>query len=180
MCFLKLSHFQEKSAQKLYDNIHAVLDKNISLAKLMTASLIFGFGFGEKRFSLLINALPHILEQAELSLSEVVNVEGFSQITAEQFLDNYEQFWGWLEEYPFLNYEKKIKKEKKEGEYTGQYIVITGFRDSSLEAKIKAQGGTIQNTVNSKTTLVLAKDINKSSSKLKKAADLKIPIKEYH
>lgn len=178
--FLKLSHFQEKSAQKLYDNIHAVLDKNISLAKLMTASLIFGFGFGEKRFSLLINALPHILEQAELSLSEVVNVEGFSQITAEQFLDSYEQFWGWLEEYPFLNYEKKIKKEKKEGEYTGQYIVITGFRDSSLEAKIKAQGGTIQNTVNSKTTLVLAKDINKSSSKLKKAADLKIPIKEYH
>jgi len=178
--FLKLSHFQEKSAKKLYDNIHNVMDKNISLAKLMTASLVFGFGFGQRRLTLLINSLPHILDKEDLSLPEIINVEGFSQITAEQFLDKYENFWSWLEKYPFLNYEKKIKKDKEEGEYTGQYIVITGFRDNSLEAKIKSQGGTLQDNVNSKTTLVLAKDINKSSSKLKKATNLKIPIKEYN
>jgi len=178
--FLQLPHFQDKSAQKLYDNIHSVLDKNISLAKLMTASLIFGNGFGEKRFSIIIDAYPKILRKEKITISEVEDLEGFSNIMATKFIENYDNFWLWLEKYPFLKYEKEtIKVITKSGEYKDQYVVFSGFRSTELEEEIKSQGGVVQNTVNSKTTLVLTKDINKSSSKLKKAKDLNISIKEY-
>jgi DNA ligase (NAD+) len=178
--FLKLPHFQEKSAQKLYNNIHSILDNTLNLAKLMSASLVFGQGFAVKRFSLLITSLPKILQRKEIKLEEVESIDGFSNITAKQFVDNYENFWHWLDEHPFITYEKGLDKINKiEGKYSNQYVVITGFRDSKLEELIKNQGGTVQNNVNSKTTLVLAKNIDQSSSKLKKAAALNIPIREY-
>ena len=54
--------------------------------------------------------------------------------------------------------------------------MITGFRDSKIEEMIVSMGGTIQNTINSKTTLVIAKDINNTSSKVNKAKELNIKL----
>ena len=79
--FLQLAQFKEKSANKLYDNIHKVLDHEINLAALMSASLVFGFGFGvrenrngAKNFSTNIRIEQH------LTLEELVLVEGYSRI----------------------------------------------------------------------------------------------------
>jgi len=177
--FLKLKQFKEKSAAKLYQNIHSVMDKEIDLAKIMAASLVFGFGFGRRRLTLLIEALPKILQREEITLSEVLTVDGFSEITAQQIVENYDDFWQWLNKHPFFKYKTNIKEENKKGEYTNQYVVITGFRDAQLEKQIKDEGGFVQSSVNNKTTLVLTKDPSKSSSKLQKAADLNIPIKKY-
>ena len=177
--FLKLKQFKEKSAAKLYQNIHSVMDKEIDLAKIMAASLVFGFGFGRRRLTLLIEALPKILQKEEITLGEVLSVDGFSEITAQQIVENYDDFWQWLDKHPFFKYKTNKKKENKKGEYTNQHVVITGFRDAQLEKQIKDEGGFVQSSVNNKTTLVLAKDPSKSSSKLQKAADLNILIKKY-
>jgi NAD-dependent DNA ligase len=181
--FLKLKQFKEKSASKLYQNIHSVLDEKLDLAKIMAASMIFGFGFGRRRLTLLIEALPKILERGEITLAEVLAVDGFSEITAQQFIEYYDDFWLWLDKHSFFQYrtknKKENKKENKKGKYTDQYVVITGFRNADLEKQIKAEGGNVQSSVNSKTTLVIAKDLTKSSSKLKKAADFNIPIEVY-
>jgi len=177
--FLKLKQFKEKSAAKLYQNIHSVMDKEIDLAKIMAASLVFGFGFGRRRLTLLIEALPKILQREEITLGEVLSVDGFSEITAQQIVENYDDFWQWLDKHPFFKYKTNKKKENKKGEYTNQHVVITGFRDAQLEKQIKDEGGFVQSSVNNKTTLVLAKDPSKSSSKLQKAADLNILIKKY-
>ena len=62
---------------------------------------------------------------------------------------------------------------------SGQYVVMTGVRDKKMEAEIIKLGGVIQNTVNSKTTILIAKDVNSSSSKIKKAEDLNVKIISY-
>jgi len=40
-------------------------------------------------------------------------------------------------------------------------------------------GGTIQNTINSRTTLVIVKDINSTSGKVKKAKELNIKLSTF-
>ena len=55
-------------------------------------------------------------------------------------------------------------------------IVITGFRDKDLQEKIELMGGNIQSGVSSKTTLIIAKNPNGNSSKIKKGKELKINI----
>jgi NAD-dependent DNA ligase len=58
----------------------------------------------------------------------------------------------------------------------GQIIVFSGFRDKDLEGMITTNGGIIGSAVSKNTTLVIAKDVNETSSKLNKARDYKIPI----
>ena len=45
-----------------------------------------------------------------------------------------------------------------------------------MEELILLEGGTNTGTVSSKTSVLLAKDVNESGSKLEKARSLKIPI----
>jgi DNA ligase (NAD+) len=170
-----LEGFAMKSSKKLYDNIHEKLDKPIELEKIMSASMIFGHGFGTRRFIMLLEKIPKIYKREKITLEEILEVEGFSEITSNKFLDNYENFWIWLDEHPYLKI-KKEKKEKKEGYFSGKNVVLTGFRDKKLEEKIISQGGKIQNSVNKLTNLVITKDNNNSSSKIKKAQELNIKI----
>lgn len=50
-----------------------------------------------------------------------------------------------------------------------QVVVFTGIRSDELENKIIAEGGTIGSGVSSSTTIVVAKDVNSNSGKVKKA-----------
>ena len=61
----------------------------------------------------------------------------------------------------------------------GQNVIFTGVRDTDLEAKIVKEGGTIVNSISSKTTLLIAKDISSNSSKIKKAKEMNILIMSY-
>jgi len=60
--------------------------------------------------------------------------------------------------------------------YAGQVVVFTGIRNKTWEAAIVAQGGEVSNTVGKKTTLVVAKNPEEESGKLKKARDLGVKI----
>ena len=71
---------------------------------------------------------------------------------------------------------KKSNEKKETGRLDGMTIVMTGFRDQELEKLIVKEGGSNIGSVSSKTSLLLAKDINESGSKLEKARSLKIPI----
>ena len=60
---------------------------------VLGASGIFGFGMGRKRTDNLFSAYPDILENySKLSktqlLDKISNIEGFSDITAQQVVDN--------------------------------------------------------------------------------------------
>lgn len=70
-----------------------------------------------------------------------------------------------------------VKQEiNANGKYKGMAVCFSGIRDSELEAKIVAEGGTIASGVSKNTTHLVVKDKNASSNKIIKAKDLGIPI----
>ena len=68
---LTFDGIQSKMAHKLYKAIHDVIDNPILLEKVMTASFVFGHGFGEKIKSI-INVYPNLLEMDGLDLDALL------------------------------------------------------------------------------------------------------------
>lgn len=64
----------------------------------------------------------------------------------------------------------------KDGKFKNMAVCFSGVRDASLEEVIKSGGGTIASGVSKKTTHLVVKDPNASSSKISKAKELGIPI----
>ena len=57
-------------------------------------------------------------------------------------------------------------------EQTTKFVVFTGVRDKELEVKILQNGWAVQDSVNSKTTVVVTDENPKESAKVKKAREL--------
>ena len=68
-----------------------------------------------------------------------------------------------------------VKKKIVSSKLAGQSVLFTGFRDAGLEHDIETNGGTVA-TGPAKATILLAKDPNGTSSKLKAARDRNIPV----
>jgi len=195
---INIPGFQVKSAQKLVDNIHAgVLDKEHRLSVIMTAANIWP-GFGVRRFDIVCAAIPQprLLGQQkpDPTKTELVAIDGFSDKTADAFLEGLPKFRAWLVEHPRLKLinpqaaakeaqaaELIIQKQQASAsgilaELHGKKVVFTGFRDADLESKLVGYGITIQSGVNKTTALVVAANPDESSSKLEKARELGIQI----
>ena len=195
---LVIPGFQVKSAQKLVDNIRAgVLEKEHRLSVIMTAANLWP-GFGVKRFELVCSAVAHqrLLGQQkpDITKTELVAIDGFSDKTAEAFLDGLPKFREWLAEHPKLQIINPIVTEQEKAtqqqlvmqqqttatgllaELRNKKVVFTGFRDAGLEAKLGIYGITIQSGVNKTTNLVVAANPGETSSKLEKARELGIRI----
>ena len=172
---LAVDGIQKKMANKLYQSIHNVIDNPILLEKLMTASLCFGHGFGEKKLKSIIDYYPDILTNKFIDIEALTLVPGVSKKTAEKVCGNIHSFNNWLNEYPFLNF--KIEKSEGKGDrYKGKIYVFSGVRDKDLEQKIEQQGGKIASQVTKKTTAVIIKNETSHSSKVTTAELLGIPL----
>jgi DNA ligase (NAD+) len=174
----------KKSIEKIFANIDEVME-TITLEKLMAASHVFGTGIGQRKIKQIIKEIPNILDiQDQEKLKEMVkNIDGFSDITTDKFVDNLDKFkifYKQLKEIYDLSHIEKVtkekKKENKDVSFKDMKIVFTGFRDSSLQEKIENAGGKVSTSVSSKTTLVVHADNEKSSSKIDKATELGIEI----
>lgn len=55
------------------------------------------------------------------------------------------------------------------GKYAGMVVCFSGIRDSQLEEEIRREGGSIASGISKKTTHLVVKDVNGSSSKITKA-----------
>jgi DNA ligase (NAD+) len=195
---INIPGFQVKSAQKLVDNIRVgVLEKEHRLSVIMTAANLWP-GFGVKRFELVCAVVPQQrllgLQKPELIKTELVAIDGFSDKTADAFLEGLPKFRMWLAEHPKLRLlnpivatqEKETQQQlvmQKQATATGlladlrdKKVVFTGFRDAELEAKLGTYGITIQSGVNKTTALVVAANPGEASSKLEKARELGIRI----
>ena len=160
--FLTLPGVKEKMANKLYTNIHSIIDKPIAVETLMTATNIFKGGLGEKKIVVVVRDYPKLMEQI-VKVEDVMKCEGFSTKTANAFIAGLEKFKEFIKKHTFLKYTIKFKKttQSKDGKMKAEFIVMTGFRDKDLEDKLVGMGATIQSGINSKTTLVIAKDVEK-------------------
>ena len=179
----KIEGLGKKLIVKIFKNIDEIM-KNTKLEKIMAGSHVFGTGIGEKKIKLILRKLPNVLkikDKAELK-KKILNIEGFSDISADKFVDNINKFKTFYDELRKI-YEIEYLEESDESTesetkkiFTDNKIVFTGFRDNNLQEKIEKLGGTVNTSVSSKTNLVVHADDEKTSSKLKKAEELNIEI----
>lgn len=139
--------------------------KERELYEIMAASQIFGRGIAIKKFKILTDNIPDILDRS----FPLPKVPGFDEKTCLQIMENLVEFKSFLsrllEIKPDLLRNEKIKHDEK------IRIVLTGFRDKHLEKEYD-----ICDSVTKDVNFVVAKEKNSESSKIKKARDLGIPI----
>ena len=171
---LDIEGFQETLARKIVKNMKSAI-KSANLIDLMNASNVFGRGLGKKKLEVLFSNIPNLMErQSNNSLVyDIMDVDGFSDITAKQFVDNFDKFKMFMKK---LNIKTpNLKEYVKKGEIK-RNIVFTGFRNNDLEKMLEKNKIGVNNSINANTFLVIKKDNNTTSSKLKDAENKKIKV----
>lgn len=190
----KIDGFGVKLIEKIYDSINKSL-VNRNLCDLMAASQIFGRGIGSKKFKLITDAYPNILDIVNKNgnIKEIINnINGFDDKTTTKIVDNFKLFIKWLGELiklkPYVlskvEEDKKGKEDdKKEKGKTGVYnkyanktIVFTGFRDKEVEDLLDKIGSKITTSISKNTDILIAADTTEKSSKIVKANELNVKI----
>ena len=177
----KIEGFQRTLATKIYDNIHNGL-QNITLDNLLGASNVFGEGLGKRKMKALLEGFPNILEvnttNKEEIMEKIINIEGFSDKTAEKIYNNLEKAKKFLRDMnKFITF-KSIKKEESDDtkNLEGITVLFSGYRNKELENEIVEKGGKISSTVSKNLKVLIVKDKDGSSSKIEKAKKLDIEI----
>ena len=180
---------------KLYSSIETGLEGR-KLEEIMAASQIFGRGIGIKKFKLIVNNYPNILEiykdKGSTHTKKLINnIMGFDTKTTNKIVDLMSEFIEYLNKFlklkpNLLNTVKstksnEIKSTKANGlkleQYAGKKIVFTGFRpEKEIEEELENIGAKISTSVSSNTNLVIAANLNEKSSKIIKAKELEIKL----
>jgi NAD-dependent DNA ligase len=179
---LKVEGFKEKTANNILHAIQASLTE-VNLAKLMAASNKLGEGMGERRLKQVLDAYPNLLtDYKKWSNKEFINkikeLDGWEEKTSSTLVNNFDDFIKFYQKIKsYITLEKK--KEIKKGKLTGKTIVLSGFRDTSLQEKLEEMGVKITTSVSKNTDYLVVKDketIEESTGKVEKAKDLDIKI----
>jgi NAD-dependent DNA ligase len=130
-----------------------------------------------------VSKYPEVAREGDLSaevIKGISEIEGVGPKTAKQFVEAlpaFQKAWkGWnvkCGEGVTVGLTAAAPVAQR---YAGQVIVFTGVRNKELEAAIVAAGGEVSTTVGKKTTLVVAKDPEENSGKIKKAREMGIRI----
>nr|WBF70664.1 hypothetical protein [Megavirus caiporensis] len=177
--FMSMDGFQKKLATKLYNNLQKSFE-DLDLLTLMNASNIFGRGFGEKKLKKILDVYPDIVLQYNKKDSEqwrdnILDIEGFDEITADHFLEalpEFQKFYKIVTK--IINIKPYISTINKSGLFENEIIVFTGFRNKDWQKYIEEEGGRVSGSVSKNTTLVVYNDGEESSAKYQKAKSLGI------
>lgn len=160
---------------KFYASLHNKI-KSATIAQFMDAVSAFGRGIGELKLNKIIeryNDLP-------LDEHKILDVDGWSDITVTQYMMKYSSFISWLSFLGENGIELKYSNiEKDNNDYDSLVVVFTGIRDKTLEETIKKGSGKVVSSCTKACNLVIAKDVNENSGKLKKAREQGVEIISY-
>jgi DNA ligase (NAD+) len=158
-----VDRFGKRKAEIVYKAIHSKMS-NVSISKLQHATGLFK-GLGSKKLAL--------LEQFESkpTVSDVIALEGFSEISANAFISAYDKFYEFIQGMP-ITIQKTQKVEATSNELIGASFCFTGVRDKLAEADIQSKGGKIASGVSKNLTYLVVKDSTVNTSKTQKAQEL--------
>ena len=195
---LNIEGFKEKSANNLIESLKSIKTKKC--LEIMHASNLLGRGLGEKKLNLVFEVYPFICSDQEktlkLTVDDLKKINGLGELSASLIISNLKTF---LDFYNSLNIDNDNnndndnkndngndndndngnKNDNDNKKYKDNIYVFTGIRDKNLEKIIIANGGKIANIVNKKTTLLIVKDYDDNTVKVKTARSLNIPIITY-
>ncbi len=165
--FEKIDRFGERKAEIVFTEIQSKM-KDVELSKLQHASGCFE-NLGSKKLVL----LEHLYGKETISISDITSIEGFSDISAQAYLDGvvkYSKFANDLDGLVFIKKTQAVVATSNAME--GLTFVFTGVRRPDLEDKIVLAGGKIASGVSKNMTHLVMKEKGSGSSKEKKAEEL--------
>lgn len=186
----------KKSVDKIYESINDGI-KNRYIYDLMAASQIFGRGIGAKKFKLIIDIYPNIIEifnkeGYETTLKLINTVNGFENKSSIKVVDNLKSFETWLnnllklkkdallklnQNINLLENDAELKKySDKIKDYSNKTVVFTGFRDKDVEIILEKLGTKITNSISKNTDILFASNPNENTAKINKAKELDVKI----
>ena len=161
----------EANGTKIYDSLHEKL-MNVDSAVLAAASQCFGRGIGVRKMTTL---LKEVVDTDELTIEQIMEVEGFSRITARLVKAGFTKYRKFLKEIDGF-YKFQQKEKAMNDDFDGLVFVFTGYRSKEAEQEIEKRGGKIGSSVSSNATHLIAKDPDSTSAKMQKARDLGLKI----
>lgn len=165
--FERIEGFGKRKAKIVHDSIKKSTT-NVSLSKVQHASGIFT-GLGSKKLAL----LEHFTQKP--TVDQVMEIEGFAEISAKSYVDNYDAFVEFAKELP-ITIEEKKEVVLAGTDLEGKTFVFTGVRRKDLEENIESRGGKIGSSVSKNTTHLVMKAKGSGSSKETKAISLGVEI----
>ena len=172
---LSLENTKETLAQKLHGQIQSS-KKSKPLALLLEALGLAGLGPG--RCEALVEAGFNTVDKIlDLTLENLLTIEGFAEKSATAFLDSLEQKKPLLQEILHLGF--SFEREKKSGLLAGKKVCITGKlkeKRATVERNLRQRGATIVGSVSRGTDILVRGESVGISSKLKKAQQWRVSI----
>jgi DNA ligase (NAD+) len=165
----KIDRFGKRKAQIVYNSIQKSI-KDVQLSKLQHATGLFR-GLGSKKLAL----LEHFTTKP--TVDQVMEIEGFAEISAKVFVDNYDNFFTFVGNLP-VTIAQKVEAVKVGTDLEGKSFVFTGVRLPDYEKFIVENGGVISSGVSKNTTYLVMKKKGSGSSKEIKAINLGVIILE--
>lgn len=170
---------KERSAESIYGQIRNAQDNGVPLYKLMAASATFGRGFGETKSKSALTSVPELLDLQPMAynatiVQRIADGEDFTEESAESFVQCWPDFLEFLEEVASVKVLTDMTASS--GVLDNEVIVFTEFRDADLQDLIELEGGKIGSSVTKKTTMVVTLSPEGSTTKLKKAREMGLPI----
>lgn len=162
----------KRSIDKIFDNIVTSMN-NLTLDSLMYGSTLFGRGFGKKRFKEIIKYYPNLINTS-IKVDDIIKIDGFDNITAKQFIDNFNSFkifYKKLGNIYDISYINNIKQKKLGTLFANNKIVFSGFRNEHIKIFIEDNGGKVTDSISKNTNLLIYTD---KTSKFNKAVELNV------
>lgn len=167
-----------KLSKKLRGQFDKYADNGVSFAKILTAYNVFGGVIGEKTCQMIFDSLSDedidtIFKEGKTPMESLLAVPGVAETTAKIFNNGIGLFFYIIGSSPFpISYVKNntVLADNPES------VCFTGFRNKEWEERLSKEGHKVVSGVSKNTTILVTKDKESSSSKVKKAKELSIPI----
>ena len=172
---MKIDKVKDKLSNKLIESIQKT--KNVDLITFLAALGISGGAFN-KCEKVVRAGFDSITKIKELSIEQLLKVESFADKSATDFLSSLSEKIDMIDELIELGFEFSVE-ETRETSITGKKICITGALSEKrpvIEDMIRAGGGIIVSSVSKNTDILITNETDPTSSKFKKALELKIKI----
>lgn len=172
---MKIDKVKDKLSNKLIESIQKT--KNVDLITFLAALGISGGAFN-KCEKIVRAGFDNITKIKNLSIEQLMKVESFADKSATDFLSSLREKIDMIEELVEIGFEFTVE-ETRETAVTGKKICITGALSEKrpvIEDMIRAGGGIVVSSVSKNTDILVTNETDPTSSKFKKALELKIKI----